>query len=75
MHPTGEGDCFQSEAYKQATSANEEQRKKRSEELVSVKPVLWSVNSNTLSYYAHECITEVLANLILPAGKWVADMQ
>lgn len=35
MHPTGEGDCFQSEAYKQASSANEEQRKERSEELAS----------------------------------------
>lgn len=75
-HPTAcEGEGSQPEAYKQASSANWEQRKRRSEKLISVKPVLWPVNSNTLSCYAHECVTEVLANLILPVGKWVADME
>lgn len=75
-YPAGcEGDGFQPEAYKQTSSANWEQRKRRSEKLISVKPVLWPVNSNTLSCYAHECVTEVLANLILPVGKWVADIE
>lgn len=58
-HPTGfEGDHSQPEAYKQASSANWEQRKRRSKRLISVKSVLWPVNSNTLSCYAHECVTE-----------------
>lgn len=58
-HSTGcEGDGFQPEAYKQASSANWEQRKRRSEKLISVKSVLGPVNSKTLSCYAHECVTE-----------------
>lgn len=69
------GRGFQPEACKQASSANWEQRKRRAEKLISVKSVLQPVNSNTLSSYAHECVTGVLANFILPVGKWVADTE
>lgn len=51
------------------TNANQEQRKRRSETLLSVQLVPWPLTSNTLSCSAFEYFTERLANCILPVGK------